>query len=75
MDAGTRREWIGPAWGRHRLSPRRGMHRYAGGDIDWGYRRTSIPTSEIILEATLELVPGDQATIAHDMDGAPAQAP
>lgn len=69
MDAGTRREWIGP---RVRdvvvYRPGEGMHRYAGGDIDWGYRRTSIPTSEIILEATLELVPGDQATIAHDMD-------
>ena len=69
MDAGTRREWIGP---RVRdlvvLRPGEGMHRYAGGEIEWGYRRTSLPTSEIILEATLELEPGDPAAITRDME-------
>ncbi|MDM8271371.1 UDP-N-acetylmuramate dehydrogenase [Thermophilibacter provencensis] len=69
MDAGTRREWIGP---RVRdlvvLRPGEGMHRYAGGEIEWGYRRTSLPTSEIILEATLELEPGDPAVITRDME-------
>lgn len=69
MDAGTRREWIGP---RVRdlvvLRPGEGMHRYAGGEIEWGYRRTSLPTSEIILEATLGLEPGDPALITRDME-------
>lgn len=69
MDAGSRREWIGR---RVRdlvvLRPQEGLHRYAGGDIEWGYRSTSIPTSEIILEATLELEPSDRATIVADMD-------
>ena len=48
MDAGTRREWIGP---RVRdvvvYRPGEGMHRYAGGDIDWGYRRESVFLSSL----------------------------
>lgn len=69
MDAGTRREWIGR---RVRdlvvLRPGAGLHRYAGTDVEWGYRSTSLPTSEIILEATLELEAGDRGEIAADMD-------
>ncbi len=69
MDAGTRREWIGP----HVrdvvvLRPGEGMHRYEGSEIDWGYRRTSIPTSEIILEATFSLEPSTRAEISADME-------
>ncbi len=69
MDAGTRREWIG----RHVrdlvvLRPGEGLHRYQGSDIEWGYRATSIPTSEIILEATFDLEPGDRKAMAEDMD-------
>ena len=51
-DAGTRREWIGR---RVRdlvvLRPGEGLHRYDGDEVSWGYRSTSIPTSEIILES------------------------
>lgn len=69
MDAGTRREWIGR---RVRdlvvFRPGEGMHRYLGEEIDWGYRATSIPTSEIILEATLALMPAEKDAIAADMD-------
>ncbi len=69
MDAGTRREWIGS---RVRdvvtLRPGEGLHRYEGSEVEWGYRCTSIPTSEIILEATLELEPGQKAAIAEDME-------
>ncbi len=69
MDAGTRREWIGR---RVRdlvvFRPGEGMHRYAGEEIEWGYRRTSLPTSEIILEVTLALMPAERDAIAADMD-------
>lgn len=69
MDAGTRHEWIGR---RVRdlvvLRPGEGLHRYQGSDVEWGYRSTSIPTSEIILEATLALEPGSRAEITADME-------
>ena len=69
MNAGTRREWIG---GLVRdvvvLRPGEGMHRYAGGEIEWGYRSTSLPTSEIILEATLELEPASPERTAEALD-------
>ena len=69
MDAGTRREWVGPlVRDLVVLRPGEGMHRYGGGEIAWGYRSTSLPTSEIILEATLSLEPGDPRAIAEDMD-------
>lgn len=69
MDAGTRREWIGQ---RVRdlvvYRPGEGLHRYEGHEIEWGYRGTSIPTSEIILEATLALERGEKARISADME-------
>ena len=69
MDAGTRREWVGS---RVRdvvvLRPGRGLHRYLGSEIGWGYRSCSIPTSEIVLEATFDLVPSTAKEIAADMD-------
>ncbi len=69
MNAGTRREWIGR---RVRdlvvYRPCQGMHRYAADEVEWGYRTTSLPTSEIILEATLALMPADRDAIAADMD-------
>ena len=69
MNAGTRREWIGR---RVRdlvvYRPCQGMHRYAADEVEWGYRTTSLPTSEIILEATLVLMPADRDAIAADMD-------
>lgn len=69
MDAGTRREWLGQ---RIRdlvvYRPGEGLHRYEGHEIDWGYRTTNIPTSEIVLEATFELTPGEKAAISADME-------
>lgn len=69
MDAGSRHEWIGR---RVRdlvtLRPGQGMHRYAGSEVEWGYRWSSLPTNEIILEATLELEPKDKKRIAEDID-------
>lgn len=69
MDAGTRTEWIG----KHvssvvTLRPGEGLHRYEATDIDWGYRFTSIPCGEIILEATFALDERDPKEIAADME-------
>lgn len=69
MDAGTRHEWIGArVKDVVALRPGEGLHRYAGSDIEWGYRYTNIPTSEIILEATFSLVPDEKASIAERME-------
>ena len=69
MNAGTRREWIGSVVRDVVvLRPGKGLHRYEASDIEWGYRFTSIPTSEIILEATLELAPSTREAIAADME-------
>ncbi|MBM6676841.1 UDP-N-acetylmuramate dehydrogenase [Olsenella uli] len=69
MNAGSRREWIGR---RVRdlvvYRPGEGMHRYAGEEVEWGYRTTTLPTSEVILEATLQLMPAEKDAIAADMD-------
>ena len=69
MDAGTRREWIGQ---RVRdvvtLRPGEGLHRYEASEIEWGYRCTSIPTSEIVLEATFQLERGQKQAIAEEME-------
>ena len=69
MNAGTRDEWIGR---RVRdlvvLRPGEGLHRYGGADVTWGYRATSIPTSEIVLEATLDLEPRPSAEISADRE-------
>ena len=69
MNAGTRDEWIGR---RVRdlvvLEPGSGMRRYAGGEIDWGYRMTTLPSTSIILEATFSLLPATREAIAADTD-------
>ena len=69
MNAGTRREWIS-----RRVvdvvtyHPLEGLRRYGRSDINWQYRSTSLPSSEIVLEARLQLAPGDHEAIASDME-------
>ena len=58
MNAGSRRQWLGE----HVQSlvcfrPGEGMVRRQGSDIEWGYRRTSLPSDELVLEATFSLDP------------------
>ena len=69
MDAGTRREWIGQLV-RDVVTyrPGTGMVRYDASEIEWGYRTTSIPAGEVILEATFGLEPGDRKAIGDAMD-------
>lgn len=69
MDAGTRHEWIGSCIRDIvTLRPGKGMQRYAGTEIEWGYRWCSIPSDEIILEATFELKPSTKQRVADEMN-------
>ena len=53
MDAGTRHEWVGAVIEDVvSLRPGKGLVRHAASEVEWGYRVTSLPTTEIILEAT-----------------------
>lgn len=66
-DAGTRHHWIGAlVHDAVVLRPGEGMYRYKGHDIEWGYRQTSLPSSEILLEVTLSLCQGDKEGIAAE---------
>lgn len=69
MDAGSRHEWIGRAV-RDVVTyrPGAGMRRYLASDIEWGYRWTTIPSDEIILEATFELTRSTKAAVASEMN-------
>ena len=69
MDAGTRHEWIGPLMSDLvTYKPGEGLRRYQGSEVEWGYRWTSLPGDEVILEANLTLQPGDKAQIGEEMD-------
>lgn len=69
MDAGTRTEWMGS---RIRdvvtYKPGEGIRHYGHDDVFWGYRATSLPRDEIVLEATFELAPAPKADIRERME-------
>lgn len=69
MDAGSRHEWIGRVV-RDVVTykPGVGMRRHLGPEVEWGYRWCSIPSDEIILEATFELTPSTKQTVAAEMN-------
>ena len=50
------------------LRPGKGLLRHAVSEVEWGYRVTSLPTTEIVLEATFCLQPGDHDAIARDVE-------
>jgi UDP-N-acetylmuramate dehydrogenase len=69
MNAGSRREWIGSVVRDVVvLRPGKGLHRYLASDVSWGYRQTSIPPREVILETTLELVPSTRQAVSAEME-------
>lgn len=54
MNAGSADEWIGSRIvSVTTLSPSSGLKRYAGSDISWGYRTSSLPADEVVLECEL----------------------
>ncbi len=69
MDAGSRHEWIGRVV-RDLVTyqPGVGMRRYLAPEIEWGYRWTTIPSNEIILEATFELTRSTKQAVAFEMN-------
>lgn len=68
MDAGSRHEWIGRAIRDVvTLRPGEGMRRYLVHEIEWGYRRSSLPPDEIILEATFALEQSTKQAVADEM--------
>ena len=64
MNAGSRDAWIGSAIEEVTvLNPETGFKHYRYDDLYWGYRETSLPGNEIVLEARLHLAPGDKREI------------
>ncbi len=69
MNAGTRSEAIGSLIESVvTYRPGEGMRYYNHDDLRWGYRETSLPGSEIVLEATLKLTPGKKEDIHARME-------
>lgn len=69
MNAGSRREWLGHVVSDVvTLASDGKLKRYEGSDVNWGYRSTSLPSSEIVLEATLALAQADSRAISADIE-------
>lgn len=69
MNAGTRDEWIsGVLRDVVTFKVGEGIRHYAASDVAWGYRFSSLPRDEIVLEATLSLAPGQKADIRAKME-------
>ena len=69
MNAGTRDAWIGAlVEDVVTYKPGEGMRHYRHDDVSWGYRTTTLPRDEIILEAVLRLTPGKKADIRARME-------
>ncbi len=69
MNAGLRDEWIGEVVRDVVvLRPGLGMHRYGAHELEWGYRHVSIPTGEVVLEATLQLADSTKAHVSAGME-------
>lgn len=66
LNAGDRHRWIGEAVESVVcLDPGRGLVRYTADQIEWGYRRCSLPPTQIALEATFLLEPDEKPRIAE----------
>lgn len=74
MNAGSADDWIGS---RVRsvtsLAPDGALVKRMGSDVQWGYRRTSFPVGEAILECELVLKEGDPFLIRGKMEGSLAR--
>lgn len=74
MNAGSRDEWIGSRVRSVTVhSPRTGIRRLAGSEVDWGYRRTSFAPDETILECELALMRTDSFFIRAKLDAGMAK--
>ena len=71
MNAGTSHEYIGSrVLSITSLRPGQGLKRYNASDVAWGYRETSFPYDEIVLECELSTNEGDKEAIRVKMETA-----
>ncbi len=69
MNAGTANHWIDSVISEVVVfRPGTGLVHYARSDINWYYRATDLPGTEIILEVVLDLIPGDAAAVKATME-------
>ncbi|MCD8316190.1 MAG: UDP-N-acetylmuramate dehydrogenase [Eggerthellaceae bacterium] len=69
MNAGSAKEWMGSViTSVTTIRPDGQLHKYAASDIDWGYRSTSIPEDEVVVECELRLSEADPFFIRGKME-------
>lgn len=74
MNAGSRDVWLGnQVVSVTSFSPERGLVRRAGSEVEWGYRTTSFPADEILLECELSVEPADPFFIRGKMEASLAR--
>lgn len=74
MNAGTRRQHLGArVLSVTTLRPGVGLKRYAPADIAWGYRESSLPYDEIILECELSTLDGSEEDVRLKMEASLAR--
>lgn len=69
MNAGTRSEWLGSRVVRvtsYKLGT--GLVSRQASDVEWGYRYTSFPADEVLVECVLSVNPAEQALIRAKME-------
>ena len=74
MNAGTKTEWLSKQVATvTTFSPEGGLKRYHGSDLAWGYRMSSLPADEVIVECELNAQRGADMFIRGKMEGALAR--
>lgn len=74
MNAGTRREWIGARVDSvTTFSLKGGLRRYWGEDLSWGYRHSSLPADEVVVECEIACEQGQGVRIQQRMEAALAR--
>ncbi len=69
MNAGSRDEWIGSrVVSVTTLAPGRGLVRRAGDEVAWGYRSSSLPADEVVVECELAAEKADPFYIRGKME-------
>lgn len=69
MNAGTRKDWIGQrVVSVTMLSPEGELVKVRGTDVEWGYRKSSLPADHVILECELSVEPADPYFIRAKME-------
>ena len=74
MNAGSRDEWLGGSVASvTMLTPEDGLVRVAGGDIEWGYRTSSIAPDAVVVECEIAAHPADPFAVRGKMEASLAR--